>query len=210
MKIKLFRLTNFFKTERDILLALVALVIIAELIWSLDYLANPLPSLKSVIERVKPQPKTPVTLSLSPAAGGVKIGENFTVEVKLSIASDTATAGTDVVLTFDPQFLAVVDDNSEVKGVQIESGVLYPQVALNSVDNAKGEIKFSALIPLDQEPVKGGGTVAIITFKALKTGTTQTSFDFTPASTKDSNIAQPGTPKDSLEKVFNANWLIIE
>lgn len=191
------KLTEFFKDKRNILILALVFIVLGELIWGLGYLSRPLP----FVSKILPKPRAQATLALSPSLGGVKAGETFTVEIKLEAASNVATDGVDVVLTFDQE---------KLEAVQVQEGNFYSQVALNSVDNQEGVIKFSALTSLDQEPVKGGGTVATITFKALKTGTAQASFDFTPASTKDSNVAQPGTPGDILQKVINGSWVIVK
>lgn len=196
------KLPEFFKDKTKVAILIFGLLVIGELIWANTYLSRP--TALPVEPAPTPTPTPKASLLLSPAEGSFKMGETFEVEIKLEAADDISTDGVDVILTFDKEKL-------EVQGGKLTKGSLYLQEIINSVDNKEGKIKFSALNPVGiGARIKGGGTIATITFKAIKEGTAKVSFDFTPGSAKDSNVAAHAAGADILTRVVDGEYTIEE
>lgn len=146
------------------------------------------------------------TLSVSPASQSVKTGDTFTVTVRL----DTQGASIDGVdlryLNFNSTLLQVRDANASQPGTQITADNLMPITAVNSADNTGGKILFSQLAAGGTK-YKGSGILATISFKAIAPGTAALTFNHTPKSTTDSNVAASGGD-DLLTAVINGSYTI--
>lgn len=128
------------------------------------------------------------TLSLSPATGTYQAGQTFEVKIQLDTAGAT-TSGTDVYMSFDPGTLEVVDANSSATGTQILPGTLYAQTVANTADNTTGKIQFSGAKTSSSSGYSGSGTLATITFQALKAAdATKVTFDFAKGATNLSEV----------------------
>jgi hypothetical protein len=133
------------------------------------------------------------TLSIEPPLGNHTVGEVFTVSIALDAVGESVD-GVDIFkLNFDPDFLEVVDSDSVSPGIQITGNGVFPQTLFNGVGTSAGTITFSQVaLPgtfvLLDEPV----VLASITFRALQKGRADISFDFTPQSTSDTNVASGG------------------
>jgi hypothetical protein len=107
------------------------------------------------------------TLSLSPASGSYSVGKTFTVNVLLSSGGGTGVNAADGKISFDPSALSV-------QSASKNNSVFNLWVADPSFSNTDGTVSFSG----------GGtgaysgdsGTVISITFKALKSGSTDVKF----------------------------------
>lgn len=146
------------------------------------------------------------TLGVSPASSPVNNGSTFAVNITM----DTVTSSVDGVdvlsLHFNPAVLQVVDDNTSIAGVQITPGTLLPVTVSNNSYNVAtpfdnngttitipaGTIRFSQATQGGGTAFKGSGTLAIVHFKAIANGTSGLTFDFTPGSGTDSNMAFQG------------------
>lgn len=146
------------------------------------------------------------SLSVSPTSQAVKTGETFKVTIRL----DTQGASIDGVdiryLNFNPAMLQVVDANASSNGVQIAAGNLMTSTLLNNVDNASGKISLSQVVTVGSK-YKGAGTLATVTFKAVGSGTASLTFNHTPQTTTDSNVATDNG-KDVLTTVINGSYVI--
>lgn len=148
------------------------------------------------------------TLSLSPSSGTQAAGSTFEVKILLNTENAT-TSGTDAYIRFDPNVLQVVDANSSSEGVQILPGSLYSQTSYNVTDNSAGKISFSGSKSGGSPGYSGSGTLATITFQALKEASaTEVTFDFTSGSTTDSNVIDQSSSDDVLSSVANASYVI--
>lgn len=157
---------------------------------------------------VAPAFASAATLSLSPATGTHAVGEEFEVKILLD-TSGTTTSGTDAYIRYDPNTLSVVDANSSTEGTQILPGSLYSQTSYNSVDTASGKISFSGSKSGGSPGYSGSGTLATITFNAVKEATgSQVTFDFTNGSTTDSNVIDQSSSDDVLGSVTNGSYTI--
>ncbi|KND48703.1 MAG: hypothetical protein AB198_00070 [Parcubacteria bacterium C7867-003] len=152
-------------------------------------------------------PNTNSTLSLDPQTNTVKKGETFAVNIILN-TNDGSIDGVDIYgLHYDPTILEVVDDLPKQKGIQIESGKILPNNAVNSVDPSTGTIKLGQL-SYGGENFKGRGVLATVHFKAVGIGSSFLKFDFSTGSTVDTNAAYKG--KDKLGKVVDAIYTVVE
>jgi hypothetical protein len=145
-------------------------------------------------------------LSVSPTSQTVKVGEVFTVTVKLDTQGEAIDGGVDLrFLNFNAQTLQVQDSNPNKDGVQIGAESLMPTTILNSVDNAAGKITFSQVVA-GGSTFKGAGNLATIKFKAIKAGMSNLTFDYKIGETRDTNVA--GNRKDLLSQVVNGEVTI--
>jgi chitodextrinase len=147
------------------------------------------------------------TLSVSPASGSVTVGGILTVQIQVNTESGMSD-GIDIrYLNFNPSLLQVIDENTSVAGVQITPGALMPNTATNSADNTAGRVLFS------QVPAGGttftntaSQTLATVRFSVLAAGTATLTFNHTPGSTTDSNVASGGS--DLLTSVTNGSYTL--
>ncbi|MFQ6101336.1 MAG: LysM peptidoglycan-binding domain-containing protein [Anaerolineae bacterium] len=122
------------------------------------------------------------TVIIDPQSSEVAVGA--TTEVHVRIENVTDLYGAEVHLTFDPALLEVVDADSDMAGVQIQSGTfLSPDfTAQNRVDQEAGSIDFAVAQSPPHEPVSGSGVLATITFQGQAAGTSALNFSTTQPS----------------------------
>ncbi|MEK7146759.1 MAG: cohesin domain-containing protein [Patescibacteria group bacterium] len=155
----------------------------------------------------------PVSLALITAKKEYSLNDLIEVSILLNTGK-RKTAGVDIVLKYDPQFLELQSQNSnaaQVKSVKKERNVnpkeflstefssfdIFPYMKLDSLN---GNFFFSALAKPLRE-VNGQGAVAVLNFKAVKQGETAIKLVFEKGSARDSNVAYLG--KDVLAKVYD-------
>lgn len=132
-------------------------------------------------------------LSVDPATKSVKIGDTFSLNINLNTESQAAD-GVDVhYLNYDKNKL-------EVRGTIITAGILFGITPANSVDATNGRINFSQAATGGSN-YNGSGTLATISFKALKEGSANLTFNYISGSTTDCNVAVSGS--DVLNGVTN-------
>lgn len=149
-----------------------------------------------------------VTLALSPSSANEAVGSNFDVGIILNTNSQ-ATVGTDAVLTYNPLDLQVQDADSATAGVQIKAGSLYYSYPINTVDTTNGKITFSGIIQPGGATYSGSGTLATVTFKALRAqSASSVNFMFTQNATNDSNVTSP-SGADLLYSVTNGSYNLV-
>lgn len=140
--------------------------------------------------------KSSASLYLSPPQKTLALGEIFEVAVLLA-TEDAKVDGVDAVLNYNPKMLKVL---------KVEKGRLFEEYIPEKVDEEKGRILISGLTFYPQEKT---GTLGRVTFETLKAGTTTIFFEFTPGSTKDSNVAlTESNGSDILKKVGDAKYVI--
>lgn len=151
---------------------------------------------------------TGVTLALSPSTSTRTINSTFTVNIVLN-TNGQETAGSDVIINYNPADLEVQDSNTSVAGIQIAPGTLYASYPINSVNSTTGKINISGIITPGGTGYTGTGTLATITFKALRIAISNVTFDFTLDSTVDSNVTSKVTYTDMLASVTNGVYTIV-
>jgi chitodextrinase len=143
------------------------------------------------------------TFSISPSSQSVNINSTFTANIILNTGGQ-AIYGVDVnSVRFNPSVLQVVDSDTNTAGIQIAPGALMSQVFVNTADNTSGTIQFSQ-VATPGTTYLGSGTLASITFRAVGSGSSNVSIDFSPGSGTDSNIA--GANGDILTSVSGATY----
>lgn len=141
-------------------------------------------------------PKYTASLLLSPSNGTVPVGELLEVSVLLE-TGEAKVDGADTILRYNPTMLRVVE---------LKRGGLFGEYIQEEVDETGGRIRLSGLT-FDPQPKTG--TFGTILFEPLKEGTTTVFFEFTPGSTKDSNVALSGAAGvDILKEVKNGIYVV--
>ena len=151
-----------------------------------------------------------VVMGVIPYSGSWNVGDTFIIDIVIN-TDNNFIDGVDIrYLSYDPQILEVQDSDSNMPGVQIETGSLMPLTVANSVDVKKGAIIFSQIVSGGSKFQNiSGQTLARIHFIAKKSGTSDLHFDFTPQeATRDANITSAGT--DILSGVMNGQYAIEE
>lgn len=144
---------------------------------------------------------TDASLSLVPDQASYISGDEVEIEVKLFTGGNT-TDSTDLVIKYDPEFLAPAED-----GFALEGG-LYSEYPAMQVDKENGLIGISGITVPGGKSFTGEGNFATIYFTALKNGQTTVSIDFEKGQTADSNVVLTGSTQDILGSVKNANIVI--
>ena len=157
-----------------------------------------------------PQTVFAARLELSPGSGNFAPGDIVTVDIRLDTSGASVTAADILNLNYDPSLLEVQDSDSGVSGVQIKGGTLLSTTnVFNSVDSAKGIIRFSQTVPIGSgQSYRGQGVLASVTFKVLGSGTTALQLDYTPGATNDCNVIS-GT-SDILNSIGNAQYTLAQ
>jgi len=190
-----------FFTRKKIIIGVIVLAVLAEIIWgavTLYQSSKRTSTAKIMAPATIEQTSNDDIVALSAPSSELRVGEKITVAV--NIFSSKATDGTDLVVLYDPGVLSVVLPSSSTSPVTV--GSLYNSYPLNSVDTKKGRIMVSG-ISMAESGIVPRGVFGSIVFEALKVGTTNISFDYTPGSTVDSNIIQTGTAEDVLKGAQN-------
>ena len=128
--------------------------------------------------------------------------------VTVFLSTNRRTSGVDVVIRFDPDYLELVQGTGTARGFSTPAGVYFADVRPPVYENfpyakleQSGEMmtfSFSAITkPL--ETFKGGGPVATLRFKVLKSGVTAIDIISNKRQTQNSNVAFEG--KDILTAV---------
>lgn len=150
-----------------------------------------------------PQIALASTLSLDPATGTFNQGCTFSVNIMVD-TEGKQTDGTDAILLYVPSVL---------NGQSITNGTIYPDFPGNNIDNAAGKITISGLASVST-PFAGKGVLATVKFtvgSSAPAGAAQVKFDFDPNNkdeTRDSNVVERGTVVDTLNAVFDGNYVI--
>lgn len=175
---------------------LLAIAIIAELIWALKTLGGNTSSIPALSALTNTPQATVVqngSITLStPKSTVFAVGDK--ISVNINVDSVKATDGTDVILNYDPKLLTVTQ-NAEV-------GNIYNDYPLNVFDNATGKISLSG-ISSNPNGAIAKGLFGTIILEAKAPGKTTISVDFVKDSTTDSNIIETKTSKELLGKVGN-------
>ena len=115
--------------------------------------------------RAKAAPAT--TLSFSPATITKKANETFPLEVRIDTAENQVVAA-ELHITYDPE---------KLEAQTITNGALFPNV-LTSGKVERGSASITVGAASATTPVKGTGSVAVVTFKALSQTTSPISVRF--------------------------------
>jgi len=105
------------------------------------------------------------TFSFDKSSYSVSTGQTFQVQININTGTDQVN-GADAYINYDNSFLSVEN---------ITAGSFFPTVT-NDITTA-GKVYIAGLVDDPASPKTGSGTLATITFKGLKDGTANLSFD---------------------------------
>jgi len=111
------------------------------------------------------------TLSISPSTSTRTIDEQFNISVNINTGINEVV-GVELYMSFNPSIITVVD-------IVPGGFLLNPVTTVKQVNNTTGKISYVLHIPPSQAAQKGTGSLAVITFRALNTGTANITFDTT-------------------------------
>lgn len=187
-------------TRRTIFVVL-AIIVVVELVWAAWILSKSPTPITSKTTTSKPVAQKPTEVTLKVDKASLKVGEKVTVSI--SLFSDKATDGTDLIISFDPKYLT---PDQVINPVKV--GTVYTSYPTNSLGSQKDRIIVSG-ITNQTNGVVPQGVFGSIVFTARAPGKTLVNLDFTPGSTADSNVIESKTGKDLLEKVNNLELNIV-
>lgn len=113
----------------------------------------------------------------SPAKAELALtGQEADLIVEVRVKEAAMLYGAEFELSFDPSILQVRDADLGQAGVQIAGGEMFDAasafVVQNSVDNAKGIVRYAVTLLRPAAPINGDGVVARVRFRARDTGLT--------------------------------------
>ncbi len=113
---------------------------------------------------------------VAPATSQIGLSQTQTIEIRIDNVNGLAAA--DIELRFNAAVLQVQDADPNREGVQIQPGT-FPSpdfVAMNTVDNSAGIIRYALTQLPPHEPVNGSGLVASINFRGVNAGNSELGF----------------------------------
>lgn len=140
------------------------------------------------------------------ASQAVRVGDVFDVPINLALAENSGGAsGVDIVLTYDPTVLEVVDMDPELPGAQVTPGNLFDFVQDNRSNTSAGVINLSMGQQPANPPVSSvNGAIASVRFKAISVGQASVQFAFSAGLLNDTNVIKSSDGRDLLASVQNA------
>lgn len=109
------------------------------------------------------------TLSFSPATTTKNVGDTFTINVEVATGANSVQA-LDLVFTFNKSIV-------EVTGVATGGLSANFNEITKTIDNVNGKVSYSiGAKPNTTDVIKGNGTIAVITLKALAAGSSTQSW----------------------------------
>jgi hypothetical protein len=148
---------------------------------------------------ISPQAQSILTLSPNPAS--LDSNGNGTINVDIQTNSNEVTA-IQLELQYDPK---------AVKEVNVKASRFFskPIELMKKIDKQKGRITYMLGISPTQQPVKGNGVVAEITFtKVPGTKLRETEFVFFHSGGSESIVAAAGIDKSVLKKTYDTKILL--
>jgi hypothetical protein len=181
---------KFKKHLPKIIFAVLALFLVAELIYGIQTLTRPFPTKVDATSTIGVG-----KIVLDAPKSNFATGEQIPVKVRV-VTAGRATDSTDLLLKYDPKMLDATSSG-------IINGTLYKEYIINEVDQVKGEVRISAITPPNTEGFVGVGEFATVNFLAKQDGNTKVEVDFVKGSTTDSNLVETGIAIDILDQVYN-------
>lgn len=121
-------------------------------------------------------------------------GETFETPIYID-TSDVSAAGAGAIVKYDQNFLEVVS---------VEKGSIFDDYPLTKDKPENGQVVVSGISGSAKSFFSGNGILGTIKWRSKKIGDTNLTFEFTPGSTTDSNIAVNFGNGDLLNEVENA------
>lgn len=190
--------------------AIVGVVVLAEIVWAVFSLTRPLPSPAQNTPKII-TPPTEKSTSIAADEASIKLtgppeySVGSVAKLDIHITSSEPTDGADIIIKYDPKALEVVPAAGAAQADAVAVGKLYKDYPTNEFDEEKGLIFVSGLTPPNAKGFSGQGVFGSVSFKVLKSGASRVDIEFSPDSTKDSNIISTKTGKDILTAVAGLN-----
>lgn len=142
--------------------------------------------------------ETTASFSLSPSSADVILGGYQKFEI--IIDGDILSKEAGVKLKYDPSVLAIIDQNPNQEGIQIDAGNVYQDYYENTVDQNTGTITISAASK-DSVTISSPRVFATFYVKIIKKfAATSINFVFKKDATSDSNLFCLSLDKNKLER----------
>lgn len=180
---------KWFLTWR-IIYPILGIVLLLEVITGVKSLLTPPAKSRSASQT---QPITTGKIVLAASKKNFSLAENIPVRVNV-FTGGQATAGTDVVLHFNPK---------KLQALSFDKGKIYDDYPLVKIDNTVGLIRISAVTAAGKKGFAGGGDLGKANFKARQPGETSLTINFKKGATYDSNIMTAADSQDILSAVTN-------
>ncbi|MFW5719919.1 MAG: Ig-like domain-containing protein [Candidatus Dojkabacteria bacterium] len=140
-----------------------------------------------------------------PKSGNLVDSCTYSMDLQVDTGSNNSNAA-DVIITYDPTKIDIIDSIKDEPGKQIQPGNAYQAYFGNVVDESSGTIRLTGSTFTGS--FTGSKIFATISFKS-KPGVGNASFEIafdgpSPTNSKDSNIAIAETSLDALGSVTNA------
>lgn len=195
--------------HKKLVLVCLAIVIVIESLWAVSYIKSTNMIKLPLITQLIQIPKEKIaSLSLEPVSLQTQVGSQFEVSVNVDM-KDRTVNGIDAVIKYNPQMLEVVDSDNETAGTQAQTGTIFKTLLVNQADPIDGKIVLTgSRISTSQEPIKGTGTFAKISFIAKQAGNTNLEILFDSKKTNLSNVTESKTSKNILTDIENAQITI--
>lgn len=145
----------------------------------------------------------------SPQTGEFKKLCDSEVRIMIDTASYSSNAA-NIIVYYNPDEIEIIDSNSTLSGIQIQTGTAYEMYAENIVDPIAGTIKLTGFSI--SSTLHGDGQFATIRFRS-KTAVLDTAFSFQftgVGDTLDSNIADSITNNDILQSVTDSIYTFVD
>ena len=184
-------------------------LIILELVGAGVYLYNRPAVLTSPQLEIAPLEKEAASFAISGPESTIKVGETFTAQVSLELTNETAISAIDIIILYDPQYLAVSDSLPQKEGTQVGQDAVFMEYPVNVVEASEGKIILTAYSEEKQDFAKEN-LLSTISFTALSPGEATVKIDYTPQATNESNVMHWDSEKDILETVGSLDVAIVE
>ncbi len=135
---------------------------------------------------------SPASLSFDPIELTVKKGETFKINVNM-FSADQSVASSDIMINYDKILLEPVPDS-------IENGDVFNTIETKVI--APGKLYVYGIEENKNQAQSAQGTVAVVSFKALKTGIATLSFDCNQRNRNTSKIIKNDS---QLEDIISCN-----
>ena len=168
--------------------AILAIIIVYEVISLVRTISNPTPGIPQV------QPINGGKITLLSNRNNYAVNENIPVDLKLSTGG-YSTLGTDVVIKYDP---TAIDASG---ATSVRKGDLYTEYPVVTADPTNGLIFISGVSTQNKDSFNGIGIFGTLNLKALKPGTTSLEIQYLPDATNESNIMKVNSSEDILKEV---------
>ncbi|MCR4263574.1 MAG: cohesin domain-containing protein [Candidatus Roizmanbacteria bacterium] len=192
---------TFLSEHRRSMLIVIGVVLIVILggIVLVSVIRNRPPQSSSPIARIPTPVKEPRgEMWFDPTTNTADAGDQITVQIMID-AHNTEINGSDAIVNFDPAFLEVV--SVEEPNEPDREFILFSR-------QSEGQLQITTVKSNATSTTTPQMTVALVTFAALKPGTTMLDFEYRPGSTVGSTIVRARDTENILDKVTGSTIVI--